>query len=110
MLIYQTHGYHHRLVIFEFTPTQVHVYLAMNANSSYSSTAPQSSPDRERPPSAGRLPSLDQLATCITTNPPSQMSHSSVSHPCLDASILLMGSQTSLSATTSVADSQSTPL
>ena len=74
----------------------------MNANSS---AASQSSPDRERPSSAGRFPSLNQLAARISVNPPSQSTNSSVGRPRLAASFLRTGSQTSLSTATSLADS-----
>jgi translation initiation factor 4E len=80
----------------------------MNANTS---AAPQSSPDRpdlskaDRPSSAGRLPSLNQLAARITANPPSQAANAFANRPRLAASLLRTGSQTSLSTTTSLADS-----
>lgn len=81
----------------------------MNANTS---AAPQPSPDRpdiskaDRPPSAGRLPSLNQLAARITANPPSQGTNAfAANRPRLAASLLRTGSQTSLSTATSLADS-----
>ena len=81
----------------------------MNANSS---AAPQPSPDRpdlskaDRPSSAGRLPSLNQLAARISANPPSQANNAfAANRPRLAASLLRTGSQTSLSTATSLADS-----
>ncbi|KAF8500470.1 eukaryotic translation initiation factor 4E class II [Russula emetica] len=80
----------------------------MNANPS---AAPQSSPDRpdlskvDRPSPAGRLPSLNQLAARISANPQSQAANTLASRPRLAASLLRTGSQTSLSTTTSLADS-----
>ena len=78
----------------------------MNAN-----TSSQSSPDRpdlskaDRPSSAARLPSLNQLAARISANPPHQTTNALASRPRLAASLLRTGSQTSLSTTTSLADS-----
>ena len=81
----------------------------MNANSS---AAPQPSPDRldipkaDRTSSTGRLPSLNQLAARISANPPSQTNNLfAANRPRLAASFLRTGSQTSLSTTTSLADS-----
>jgi translation initiation factor 4E len=79
----------------------------MNANTS---AAPQSSPDRPDPSkadrsSAGRLPSLNQLAARITANPQSQTNNPFANRPRLAASLLRTGSQTSLSTATSLADS-----
>lgn len=81
----------------------------MNANTS---TASQPSPDRpdlskadrSSSTSAGRLPSLNQLAARISANPPSQSS-TLANRPRLAASFLRTGSQTSLSTATSLADS-----
>ncbi|KAI9459382.1 eukaryotic translation initiation factor 4E class II [Russula earlei] len=76
----------------------------MSANSS---TGSQPSPEHsksERPPSGGRLPSLNQLAARIGANNAAQ-AHSSSTRPRLAASLLRTGSQTSLSTTTSIADS-----
>lgn len=79
----------------------------MNANSS---AAPQPSPDRpdlskaDKPSSAGRLPSLNQLAARINANTP-QAANPYANRPRLAASLLRTGSQTSLSTATSLADS-----
>lgn len=79
----------------------------MNANSSATS---QPSPDRpdvskaDRASPAGRLPSLNQLAARISANPQSNNLFAA-NRPRLAASLLRTGSQTSLSTTTSLADS-----
>ena len=72
----------------------------MNANSSAPS---QSGPELSKGPSAGRLPSLNQLAARINANAAHQINASS--RPRLAASLLRTGSQTSVSTATSFADS-----
>ena len=77
----------------------------MSANSSTAAQPVPELPKVERPPSSGgRLPSLNQLAARIGANTPPP-SHASTTRPRLAASLLRTGSQTSLSTTTSIADS-----
>jgi hypothetical protein len=78
---------------------------AMSASAN-PSTASQPGPDHtksERSSSGGRLPSLNQLAARIGANTPPSTNPSN--RPRLAASLLRTGSQTSLSTTTSIADS-----
>lgn len=81
----------------------------MNVNSSATSQPSPERPDvskADRASSAGRLPSLNQLAARINANPSSQSNNLfAQNRPRLAASLLRTGSQTSLSTTTSLADS-----
>jgi translation initiation factor 4E len=75
--------------------------------STNSSAVSQSGPEvakPDRPSSAGRLPSLNQLAARIGASTP-PLTNSSVARPRLAASLLRTGSQTSISTATSIADS-----
>ncbi|KAI0253434.1 eukaryotic translation initiation factor 4E class II [Lactifluus subvellereus] len=76
----------------------------MSTNSSAASQPGLEVPKPERPSSAGRLPSLNQLAARIGANtpPPNNLS---ATRPRLAASLLRTGSQTSVSTATSIADS-----
>jgi len=75
----------------------------MSTNTSAASQSASDVPRIDRPSSANRLPSLNQLAARIGANTPS--THSSANRPRLAASLLRTGSQTSVSTTTSLADS-----
>ncbi|KAI9462867.1 eukaryotic translation initiation factor 4E class II [Lactarius psammicola] len=76
----------------------------MSTNTSTTSQPASDAPRVDRPSSASRLPSLNQLAARIgASTPPSN--HSSANRPRLAASLLRTGSQTSVSTMTSLADS-----
>ncbi|KAH9025951.1 eukaryotic translation initiation factor 4E class II [Lactarius pseudohatsudake] len=76
----------------------------MSTNTSAASQSASDAPRIDRPSSSNRLPSLNQLAARIGVNNPSS-AHSPANRPRLAASLLRTGSQTSVSTTTSLADS-----
>ncbi|KAH8992714.1 eukaryotic translation initiation factor 4E class II [Lactarius akahatsu] len=76
----------------------------MSTNTSAASQSASDAPRIDRPSSSNRLPSLNQLAARIGVNSPSS-THSPANRPRLAASLLRTGSQTSVSTTTSLADS-----